>query len=313
VTATVGVVVPAYNGERFLRASLGSLAGQERLPDQVVVVDDGSSDDTADEARRWASRLPLEVISHDTNRGLCQSRRTGIGHLGTDAVATLDADDVWLPDHLATMMEIFNAHGGLVTADALRWSPTAAISLRSWNRDRPVPPPEEQLFRLLLANFVFVSSVFSLDAYKRVGGFRPFPGCEDWDLWIRLVSAGAVVRRPAHPTALYRLHAGSMSSDHSLVASELRVLEAFREEQPDRAAAAGINHALRVRRAALNLREAYNFSRRGRHGRARLAAIAALRGSRPVRARAALMTLAPRRTTATRDRLVRTAGWSVRH
>src|SRR5438045_2757626 len=97
--STIGVVISAYNAAAFIDQALASVAAQTRGPDAVVVVDDGSTDDTAARARRWAPRLPIRVLQHESNRGLCAGRRTAIEGLETELVVLLDADDVWLPEH----------------------------------------------------------------------------------------------------------------------------------------------------------------------------------------------------------------------
>lgn len=300
---SVAVVVPAYRASAYLDQALASVATQTRPPDQVVVVDDGSDDPTSAIAERWRSVLPLEIVRHDVNRGLAAARRTAIATAGTGLIALLDADDVWLPDHLDVMLAQHARHGGLVTANALRWVPGHAIATRGSSHRRPVPPPREQLRQLLIMNFVFIGTLFEKSVHDRLGGFRPFGGCEDWDLWLRMVRDGLPVSSPSVPSVLYRVRADSMTGDDQLVPGEVAVLEAFLAEtvEPDLRAIA--SRSLRHRRGRLALRSAYEAARHGRSGQARLRAVGALAGPRGVQLRGGAMLVAPRRVVGRRDLL----------
>jgi glycosyltransferase involved in cell wall biosynthesis len=94
---SIGVVVPAFNAERFLGAALGSILSQSRPPDRVVVVDDGSTDGTAEEAARFGDAVRL---LRQGNRGQSAARNRGAEEAGCDLLAFLDADDLWTPDKL---------------------------------------------------------------------------------------------------------------------------------------------------------------------------------------------------------------------
>jgi hypothetical protein len=133
------------------------------------------------------------------------------------SVAVLDADDYWMPDHLATMHQIWDRSGGLISARALVWVPGVGTRISSRHNEDP-PPSRLQPREILVRNFVFVGTLYAKAAYEAAGGYRPgLRGTEDWDLWIRMIRAGARVRRPGHPTYVYRLSESSLSSDGRLV------------------------------------------------------------------------------------------------
>src|SRR5258708_23535457 len=96
---------------------------QSAPPGTVVVVDDGPSDATGHIATSWQDRLPIQVVSHATNQGLASARRSAIAACSEPLLAILDADDVWLPDHLILMRHIVRNCPGLITADALNSMP----------------------------------------------------------------------------------------------------------------------------------------------------------------------------------------------
>ncbi len=210
-------------------------------------------------------------------------------------VALLDADDVWFPDHLESMLGAHAAtNDGLASADTLAWIPGRALSSRPLSAGAPLPASNKQLAWLLTENLLSISALFSRQRYDDVGGFRPqFRGTEDWDLWIRMARAGAVINRPDHPTALYRLSQGAVSSDDAMIAARRAVLDAAAAEGgPDEQAAIRIGS--RHNRAAARLAESYGLANQGRTVAARWAGARALRGIRPVALRGLAMAAAPR-------------------
>jgi glycosyltransferase involved in cell wall biosynthesis len=291
----VAVITPAFQAEATLGSALASVAAQTRLPDEVVIADDGSTDGTVELARSWYRHLPIRVVTSGANSGPSSARRLAIDGSTSDIVALLDADDVWFPDHLESMLGAHAAtDDGLASADTLAWIPGRALSRRPLSTGAPLPAGDKQLAWLLTENRLSISALFSRQRYDAVGGFRTqFRGTEDWDLWIRMVRAGAVVARPDHPTVLYRLSRGAVSSDDAMVAARRAVLDAAAAEggADERAA---IRVGSRHNRAAARLVESYALANQGRTAAARLAGARAVRGIRPVALRGLAMAVAPR-------------------
>jgi glycosyltransferase involved in cell wall biosynthesis len=295
----IGVVIAAYNAAYTLDAALASVAAQSVRPVRVVVVDDCSTDGSREIAEAWRRLLPLTVIALTTNQGPSSARHVGILACECETVAVLDADDYWMPDHLATMHQIWDRSGGLISARALVWVPGVGTRISSRHNEDP-PPSRLQPREILVRNFVFVGTLYAKAAYEAAGGYRPgLRGTEDWDLWIRMIRAGARVRRPGHPTYVYRLSESSLSSDGRLVDEELSL---FRRLAMEASGPAERNLALRgVRRteSRQHLVNAYRLARL--HHRSRREALQALRGSPRVRIRALLMLLSPSIAVRLRD------------
>lgn len=311
-TADVAVIVPAHRSADVLDASLASVAGQRLVPSEVVVADDASGDTTAEVARAWADRLPLQVVQLDRNLGPGGARRVAIECSTASRLALLDADDVWLPDHIETMVATHDRLGGVVTADAIRWLPGAGLSSRSLNQDLPVPPHQSQRAAILRYDFVFIGTVFDRSSYEEAGGFRDFRGPEDWDLWIRMIRLGAVVHRPDHPTVLYRLSAGSMSADSRMVEQERAVVRTAISESTRDDDIRILSRALRDLDAKDALRDAYAAARAGRAWTARRLAVGGLRGPGHIPSRCAALLVAPRMAVRARDQRVHQPRWWLR-
>jgi glycosyltransferase involved in cell wall biosynthesis len=321
VNRDVAVVIAAYDASATLDAALAGVAAQSVPPAEVVVVDDCSHDDTRGVAERWRAILPLQIVALDRNRGPARARHEGVQVTTAPTIALLDADDHWLPDHLALCLHRQrHADRVAVGGRGLRWSATdeSRAGLRP-----PVPgsPPRDGQLEWIIRDNGFSShAVFSRAAYEEVGGFTSREegvddGVEDWDLWIRFVHAGVQLQRVARATFLYRSHATSLSSDAPRMASSgLRMLDRVERDvlAPDERRA--LQPALRDARARLRLQAAFAYAQAGDPDAARAHAHGALRGERAVALRAAAVAVAPRTVAELRTRRSTVGngnGWSA--
>lgn len=312
-TVDVAVIIPAHRCAPAINTALASVASQIVRPCEVIVADDASGDGTADAARAWEGRLPLTVLTLAANGGPAAARRAAIKVSSAPRLALLDADDVWLPDHLQTLAAEHDRHGGIVTADPIRWIPGAGIAAAGVDAAQPVPPAGEQRAAILRHDYVFIGSLFDRSLYDEVGGFRPqFHGTEDWDLWIRMIRAGAVVRRAPHPTVLYRLSAGSVSADQRLVGEERKVVLTALDESEREDDRSTLRGTLRRIDAKAAMYAAYDAARDGRTWAARRLALRGLRGPGRVPSRCAALALAPQWAVRARDTRVNEPRWWLR-
>jgi hypothetical protein len=301
--AEIAVIIPAFDSGAHLDQALASVAGQTLRPSSVVVVDDCSSDDTTDRARRWQGHLPLEVVRLERNRGPGVARRCAIRLSTAPVLAMLDADDLFLPDHLETMASTLAASPGLVSAQELSWHPGSGLILPA--RARRVPGKTNDLHTLLRHNFINFG-FFRRDLYEEAGGFADKYYCEDWDLWIRMVRAGASVTTASHATAVHRVHRQSLTADTARTAQHGVDLltDALRTARsPGEAAAA--RAGLEALRGKVSFYCATQLAAEGELREARKVAFGALPGG-GARAAAGLLALALAPGTAARlERLTR--------
>ena len=205
----VTVIIPAYNRAEMLRRALASVFAQRPAPpDQVIVVDDGSKDDTA----AVAEEMGASVIRHARNRGLSAARNTGLRAARHDWVALLDSDDEWLSHHLASLWDLRAGHV-LVTGSSLQCGadPAADRFAGPVTRHPLVLCSGHQL--VYPSNIIQVSAaMLSRQLALEVGGFRPHEGVvEDFDMWLRLLEHGTGVCSP-RVSVIYHVHDGQMSS-----------------------------------------------------------------------------------------------------
>jgi glycosyltransferase involved in cell wall biosynthesis len=235
-SSLVSVIIPAFNAAETIGLTLESLCAQTHENFEAIVVDDGSTDDTAAIVRKFCDADPRFIFAAKPHSGLPGTRNAGIEIARGEFIAFLDADDVWLPGKLARQMDLFRANPrvNLAFTNFFIWD--GERDLLVYYRDSR-PLPDGDVSRQLLFSSVFgISSVVLRRA--AFGGDCLFDaslrdGSEDWDLWLRLAGRGLFVRGTREPLMRYRRWPGNMSNRKLKMAeSELRVVEKnFRASQ----------------------------------------------------------------------------------
>lgn len=210
----VSVLIPAYAAARFITATLDSIAAQTYRDFEIVVVDDGSPDDTKPVVDAWLAKSGIPgVCVRRANGRIAAARNTGLDHAKGELIALLDHDDFWTPDKLAMTVAEFDAHPEAVLVghhvDVVRNGEV----LRTERRGPAVADMYERL--LFVGNAVSPSgATFRRDKAREVGGFRENPEfntVEDYDFWMRLSRVGPF-RFIDKALASYTLIPGSASS-----------------------------------------------------------------------------------------------------
>jgi serine O-acetyltransferase len=183
---SVTVVIPAYNRERTIARAVRSALDQRPRPREIIVVDDGSDDGTADAGEAAGAR----VIRLETNRGVSTARNVGLEAAGTEWVAFLDSDDEWVPGHLDRLRAWTD--GRVLVADALR-SSSGRLYGNPLGRPLELHSPAD-LFPI--TPVATSGTMVRRDVAVAAGGFPPIPLAEDLDLWCRLLELGAGVSLP---------------------------------------------------------------------------------------------------------------------
>ena len=232
-TPRVTALVPAYNAVAFLAQALDSALAQRFADFEVVVVDDGSTDDTGAIADRYAAAHPDRIrVIHQPNAGLPAARNVAIKAARGELFALLDSDDVWKPDHLQLAVAAFDANPqlGLVHANIERIDANGDLIMTCGPRWRKVRDPYAAI-ALRLEHVSCPTVVFHRRCVEEVGAFDlQFTGlgCEDRDLWMRIVERFPICYLDV-VTASYRLHGSNMSANHGKMSeARLRLLEKLR-------------------------------------------------------------------------------------
>ncbi len=207
----VSVVVPTYNYGRYIRETIDSALAQTYSPLEIIVVDDGSTDDTRQRLSCYNNRVRY---IHQENRGLSAARNTGIRAAQGDFVALLDSDDLWLPEKIERQvaLTVQQPDTGLIATERFAIDETGRrldyVAEYCSRNDHC-----ELTVRDLLEFPAFSpSSVLARkDCLLAVGGFNEsLAAVEDMDTWVRIAARFRVVRLNATLTA-QRFHSKSMS------------------------------------------------------------------------------------------------------
>jgi glycosyltransferase involved in cell wall biosynthesis len=205
----VAVVITTYNHGHFLGDAIESVLAQGEPAAQIIVVDDGSTDDPASVVSRYAS---VHLI-RQANQGLASARNTGLHAVASDKVIFLDADDRLLPRAVAAGLGGFERtpNAGLVYGGHRRIDQSG----RALGPDRYQPISQEPYRDLLRGNPIGMHATVLYDTrkLKEAGGFDgTLPRCEDYDLYLRMSRVHPILSHP-ETIAEYRWHGSNMSGN----------------------------------------------------------------------------------------------------
>jgi len=195
----ISVIMPVYNYARFLDEALQSLMEQSVKPDEIIVVDDGSTDNP----KEICDKYPVKYF-YKENGGLSSARNYGIERATSEYVFSFDADDILRPDTIKEYKE-------LAEPNTIVTLPLMAFGGESYT----ARPEVANLEILLKRNCIYSNSLFPKDLWKRIGGFDESKtmrlGLEDWLYWIEMAKAGAKFKTGDYVSLLWRRHPQSMS------------------------------------------------------------------------------------------------------
>jgi glycosyltransferase involved in cell wall biosynthesis len=217
----ISVVIPTFNGWPLLQRTLACALGQEGVQLEVIVVDDGSSDETPVRVRAWGDPR-LRLLPNAETRGPSGGRNTGIAAAQGDWIAFLDHDDLWAPDKLKRQLEQADLHGAdFVYTAGIRVSP----ALEVLHVDAPATDPAKIADVLLHANPIAggaSSPIARTGLVRAVGGFDPtLRYIEDWVMWLRLATVGEraaccdelLVAHTVHPRSMVLTHVPDIDAE----------------------------------------------------------------------------------------------------
>ena len=196
------VVVPAYNASETVERAIKSVRAQTMPSWRLVVVDDGSTDNTLAVAERLARGDPAIRVIHQANAGVASARNTAIERSRTEFVTFLDADDELDPEYLRMMDEFIGAYPGydIYHSNLRILAPDGSESLFS---DCAVVTSFD-LGDLLKECVIGIGATMRTSSLRGLGGFRSGIHCEDYDLWLRALADGQ--RAIYLPSPLYLYH-----------------------------------------------------------------------------------------------------------
>lgn len=238
LTGTIATVIPAHNSARTIVRAVRSVQRQTVAVEEIILVDDGSTDNTLEVIRELAELdHRIRCLNRPTaSGGPALPRNLGIAAASSDWIAFLDADDEWLPHKIARQKGLLDGRCDVVYSNTLARTSSA---WRPWNL---VPIPDDaSLSVLAYSNQIpILSALVSKQRVVDVGGFDESPdlnGVDDWDLWIRIALEGGTFYGIEEPLCRYYRTEGSISSKlETHLSCQKRMLQklaALHPEVPD--------------------------------------------------------------------------------
>jgi len=189
VPPAVSVVMPVFNGERFIPEAVGSIFAQTFQDFEFILVDDGSSDGTMRALEPYRQRI--KYVRHERNQGIARSVNDGLVNATGRMIAFCDSDDAWLPGFLETQVtylhqhpEVAMVHSDFMTIDA---GGKVLESSVAKCRNRGLRPSGHVFSQLFMDSFICGNTVLiRKEVLDRMGGFDERLRMGDYDLWLRI-------------------------------------------------------------------------------------------------------------------------------
>lgn len=204
----ISVIIPCYNQGQYLTDAIESVILQKSLPHELIIVNDGSTDNSLEVAKNYPAEgsFPIKVINQ-VNKGLSSARNTAIMNATGDYIFPLDADDIMLENCLERVQEAISITNADIVAPSFKefGISNAQVILH--------PQPNLKDFRM--GNMIGYFSAIRKDALLEIGGYSPrmIYGYEDYHLWVNLLSRGKKLVTIPEPLMLYRTKEQSMIHD----------------------------------------------------------------------------------------------------
>ncbi len=233
IARLVSVIVPVYNASATIERTLRSVMMQTYAHLEIIVVDDGSNDNTAAIIERIGREDPRIILLRQSNEGVARARNLGIAHAHGEFIAPIDADDIWYPHKIEKQIAFIEDGGdriGLIYCYSRQIDEHDVITAQEWQQDEA---RGDVYALLILSNFVGnASSPLIRRAYlQEVGGYDPSllargaQGCEDLGVYLAIAERWEFDLVPEYLLG-YRVGDGRMSRNHVAMARSWEIIMA---------------------------------------------------------------------------------------
>jgi teichuronic acid biosynthesis glycosyltransferase TuaG len=214
----VSIIMPAYNAEKYISEAVESVLSQTYQHWELLIINDGSTDQTENIARKYAEKDPRIVLINQANKKLAVARNTGIQSAKGEWIAFLDSDDLWVENKLELQLDSAdkNPEVDLIFTDGYIFENEDKNTRKPYGIISGIFQGKEMYVLLYERNWVPVLSVLVRKSIvDKVGLQDEHPyihyGCEDFDYWLRMAKNGAVFLGLSEKLFYYRRHSNNMS------------------------------------------------------------------------------------------------------
>lgn len=232
----ISVIIPTFNSERYIIKTLDSVSDQTVLPYEIIVVDDGSTDDTIQVVENYMRQNHIMGdrinIYQQKNMGAGAARNRGVRESKGDWIAFLDSDDIWLPDKIEDTIKMIEAFPeyGMVTHDEY-FVEENNIERKVYCNLHKNYDQRKNLFLQLFEGNLFSTSCMTVkrEAFLKAGGFdASLLSAQDYDMWIRLGKEEKVIFIEK-PLEIYTVRKGNITSNtYRRYRCEMRICEKYK-------------------------------------------------------------------------------------
>jgi glycosyltransferase involved in cell wall biosynthesis len=211
----VSVVVPARNAAETLAFTLASLAGQTFRDFELILVDDGSTDATVAVAERYADRLVINLIRHETGRGVAEAINSGVLAASGEYIARLDADDLAREDRFAKQVAFMNGNRqiDICGSSMAIFTGSSTLPVSAHLLQHPCDSKRIHTGLVQRNTLAHPSLMIRREFFERVGLYDSrYDYAEDYELWTRGALLGSQYANLDEPLTYYRRHAGQASA-----------------------------------------------------------------------------------------------------
>jgi glycosyltransferase involved in cell wall biosynthesis len=224
----VSIIIPAYNAGPFLDETFSSVQQQTFGQFEAIIVDDGSTDQTAEVAQKFAAQDPRFILLRQSRAGASAARNAAVKRAHGEWIAFLDADDVWLPTKLAAQIELSKQEpkANFLFTDHFYWDGRNDLS-RRYHDDRKFPNGDVGRGLIFFNLFGPLTVMVRRETLDAAGPFdTDLKLAEDWDCWLRIADQGLCVKGVRQSLARYRRWPGQKSGNAiPMQEQKVRVLE----------------------------------------------------------------------------------------
>jgi GT2 family glycosyltransferase len=222
---TVSVITPAFNAAPYLDHTLESAIRQTFTDFELLIVDDGSTDETRQIAERYAARDPRVHVIHQDNRGIAAARNAALSRARGRYFALLDSDDLWFPSYLEEQLAMLLRHPdvAILSANALNFGgPLDGEPLLQYAAHQGIHVVS--LLQLVqVEDSLSIQAIFRRDVPAEIGAFdENLHRSEDYDFWLRAAYAGFRIAINPKPLGLYRRRPDSLSAQEAVMLDAMR-------------------------------------------------------------------------------------------
>lgn len=280
----VSIIVPTYNCSRFIEKALRSVFAQTYNDFEVIVVNDGSTDNTSTLLEKWSQ---LIIYLYQPNQGVSAARNLAISKSSGEFIAYLDADDIWCPTKLEKQVAFLDSYPniGLVHSDASIIDENDSIIHQRYNFEKQRSPNQGYCIKELLdyLTIIMPTVIERHECFIETIGFdKRLQYAEDYLRWVQLSLEGYAFGYIDEPLVMYRQRAGSLSRVDYLRQCEFMVhFYQILLDEEDLAGRAGMDIELDVRKRLNEINKAlpYFYRLEGRNDLAREKALALIKAS----------------------------------